>query len=170
MPNKLFWQSDCLSNLAILYGLCILDSNFLYWLLLYGGYLISIAYFSFPFFLVCLKHPSYRLNMKSSVSKEKQYPATRAFHFHCMKSLFDRWGFVQRRSRDRPNFILGIFEYSGAMDNISSKIILLNDHYVKEPYRLITITSNNNFVEWPFCRCDTSSKIIIKTLQVQRFV
>ena len=42
-----FWQSDCLSNLAILYGLCILDSSFLYWPLLCGGYLISIAYFSF---------------------------------------------------------------------------------------------------------------------------
>ena len=33
--------SDCLSNLAILYGLCILDSSFLYWPLL-CGYLISM--------------------------------------------------------------------------------------------------------------------------------
>ena len=39
---------DCLSNLAILYGLCILDSSFLYWSLLRGGYLISFAYY--PFF------------------------------------------------------------------------------------------------------------------------
>ena len=43
-----FWKSDCLSNLAILYGLCILDSSFLYWPLLCGEYLISIAYC--PFF------------------------------------------------------------------------------------------------------------------------
>ena len=28
--KKHFWQRDCLSNLAILYGLCILDSSFLY--------------------------------------------------------------------------------------------------------------------------------------------
>ena len=66
-PKKYFWQSDCLSNLAILYGFCILDSRFLYWPLLWwwgggefflltisvqggGGYLISIAYC--PFFIV----------------------------------------------------------------------------------------------------------------------
>ena len=45
--KKYFWQSDCLSNLAILYALCILDSSFLYWSLLCRGYLTSIAYFSF---------------------------------------------------------------------------------------------------------------------------
>ena len=28
--KKYFWQNDCLSNLAILYGLCILNSSFLY--------------------------------------------------------------------------------------------------------------------------------------------
>ena len=39
--KKYFWQSDCLSNLAILYGLCILDSSFLYYCA--GGYLTSIA-------------------------------------------------------------------------------------------------------------------------------
>ena len=44
--NKYFWQSNCLLNLAILYSLCILDSSFLYWPLLCGGYLISIAYHS----------------------------------------------------------------------------------------------------------------------------
>ena len=58
MPTKLFWQSDCLSsNLAILYGLCILDSNFLYWPVLCRGgvgagvkqFIISIAYFNFQF-------------------------------------------------------------------------------------------------------------------------
>ena len=36
-----FLQSDCLSNLAILYGLCILDSSLLYLPLLCWGYLIS---------------------------------------------------------------------------------------------------------------------------------
>ena len=35
--NTYFWQSNCLSNLAILYGLCIIDSSFLYWPLLCGG-------------------------------------------------------------------------------------------------------------------------------------
>ena len=30
MLRKYFWHSDFLSNLAILYGLCILKSNFLY--------------------------------------------------------------------------------------------------------------------------------------------
>ena len=39
MPKRYFWQIDSLSNLAILYGLCILISSFLYWLLLRGGYL-----------------------------------------------------------------------------------------------------------------------------------
>ena len=29
--KNFFWQSDCFANLAILYGLCILDSSFLYW-------------------------------------------------------------------------------------------------------------------------------------------
>ena len=47
MQKKFFWQSDCLSNLVILYGLCILDSTFLYRPLMYGGYLIGIAC---PFF------------------------------------------------------------------------------------------------------------------------
>ena len=30
MQKIYFWQIDCISNLAILYGLCILDSSFLY--------------------------------------------------------------------------------------------------------------------------------------------
>ena len=42
--QKYFWQNDCLSNYATLYCLCILNSSFLYWPLLCGGYLISIAY------------------------------------------------------------------------------------------------------------------------------
>ena len=42
-----FWESDCLSNVAILYGLYSLDSSFLYWPLLGGGYLTSITC---PFF------------------------------------------------------------------------------------------------------------------------
>ena len=35
--KKFFLQSDCLSNLAILYGLCILDSSFPYWPLCVSG-------------------------------------------------------------------------------------------------------------------------------------
>ena len=45
MPKNYFWQSDCISNLAILYGLCILDSSFLYQPLLHGGYLLLIVLF-----------------------------------------------------------------------------------------------------------------------------
>ena len=48
MPKKLFLAKWLLIKLTILYGLCILDSSFLYWPLLCGGYLISIAYC--PFF------------------------------------------------------------------------------------------------------------------------
>ena len=48
MPKKLFWLNNCFSkNLAILYGLCILDISFLYWSLLCRGYLINIAYCPF---------------------------------------------------------------------------------------------------------------------------
>ena len=55
MPKKIyFWQSDCLSNLASLYGLCILHSSFLYWPLLCRGYLISIAYCPFFHFVQSL--------------------------------------------------------------------------------------------------------------------
>ena len=48
-----FLQSDCLSNLAILYGLCILDISFPYWPLLCGGVsnkhcLLSFFYFDGP--------------------------------------------------------------------------------------------------------------------------
>ena len=43
--KKYFWQSDCLSNLAILYGLCILHSSFLLTISVWG-YLIIIAYYA----------------------------------------------------------------------------------------------------------------------------
>ena len=45
-----FWQIDCLSNLAILYGLCILDSSFLYWPLLQG---VSNKHCLLSFFSLC---------------------------------------------------------------------------------------------------------------------
>ena len=51
--KKYIWQSSYLSNLAILDSLCILDSSFLYWPLLCGVYLISIAYC--PFFVLTKK-------------------------------------------------------------------------------------------------------------------
>ena len=38
-----FGLNNCLSNLAVLYGLCVLDISFLYWPLLCEGYLISSA-------------------------------------------------------------------------------------------------------------------------------
>ena len=37
VKNSFFWQNDYLSTLAILYGLGVLDSSFLYWPLLHGG-------------------------------------------------------------------------------------------------------------------------------------
>ena len=43
--KKYFWQSDSLSNLAILYGLCILDSSFLYLTITVQGYLIGFVLF-----------------------------------------------------------------------------------------------------------------------------
>ena len=53
MPKIVLLLSSCFSHLAILYGLCILDISFLYWL--QGWYLISIAYCPF------LAHLSRRL-------------------------------------------------------------------------------------------------------------
>ena len=51
MLKKYFWQSDCLSNLVILYSLCILDSSFLYLIItVRWGYLISMLIVLFSFF------------------------------------------------------------------------------------------------------------------------
>ena len=53
--KKYFWQSDCLSNIAILYGLCMLDSSFLYC----GGVcnkhcLLSFFFIYFSLLMCCL--------------------------------------------------------------------------------------------------------------------
>ena len=75
-----FWQSDCLSTFAILFGLGILDSSFLYWRLLWwwwcvcvcvgGGawYLISIAYC--PFFHLIM---FFSMNFPSTSTKKSVF-------------------------------------------------------------------------------------------------